>query len=299
MAVTRLSDGGLETTLIFDRGVELPQFAAFPLVEDDEGRALLREYWQPYLDLALARGVGFDVDTATWRANRDWATLLGYDARALHAANRDAASFARSLADRLPDGRVTGVVGPRGDGYVVADEMTAEQATDYHRDQVRALVDGGVDQVAAMTLGYAAEAVGVARACAETGVRAVVSFTVETDGLLPDGTTLRAALETVDAETDASPAGYLVNCAHPTHLAGALTDGPWLERIVGLRANASAMSHAELDAAEELDAGDPSDLANRYRDLLDVLPRLDLVGGCCGTGVPHVDAIARVCLPAT
>lgn len=298
MAVTRLTDGGLETTLLFERGLELPLFAAFPLLGSADGRSTLAAYWEPFLDLARARRAGFDVDTPTWRASRDWGEQLGYDGPALREANLAAARFARTLVDRVPDGRVTGVVGPRGDGYVVGEVMSAVDAEDYHRPQVEALAAGGVDQVAAMTLGYVDEAVGIARASAAADVPLLVSFTVETDGRLPDGTSLRAAVERTEAETDASPVGYMANCAHPVHLDGALTDGPWLERVVGLRANASSLSHAELDAATELDPGDPDDLARRYRDLLEVLPRLELVGGCCGTGLPHVTAIAAACLPA-
>lgn len=296
MAGLRLTDGGLETTLIFERDLELPLFAAFPLLGHDAGRAVLEDYWRTYLDLARGHGVGFDVDTATWRANPDWAARLGYDEQALGAAVLGSARFARTLADEAPDGRVNGVVGPRGDGYVSGAEMTADEATAYHLPQVRALVEGGVDQVTALTMTYAAEAVGVARAASEVGVPSVVSFTVETDGRVPDGAALRDAVELVEAETDGAPAGYMVNCAHPTHLDGALTTGPWLERVVGLRANASTMSHAELDDAEELDAGDPAGLGRRYRELLDVLPALSLVGGCCGTDLRHVTAIAEACL---
>lgn len=296
MAATRLTDGGLETTLIFERGVQLPAFAAYPLLDHRAGRELLEAYWQPYLALAREHAVGFDVDTPTWRASTDWGRLLGHDPRALAAANRRAASFARRLADQVPGGRVTGVVGPRGDGYVVDQVMTAADAAAYHREQVEALVDGGVDQVAGMTLGYVAEAVGIASAARDAGADVVVSFTVETDGHLPDGTSLRAAVEAVDAATDGAPSGYMVNCAHPSHLDGAWSDGPWLTRLTGLRANASAASHAELDAATELDAGDPLDLARRYGELQEVLPSLDVVGGCCGSGLTHVRAIAGTCL---
>ncbi len=296
MAGIRLTDGGLETTLIFERGLELPLFAAFPLLEDDAGRTVLEEYWQPYLDLARDHGVGFDVDTPTWRANADWAAQLGYDGAALAEVVLEAARFARGLADEVPGGRVNGVVGPRGDGYVSGTEMTPEAAAAYHLPQLRALAAGGVDHASALTLTYPAEAVGFVRAATEAGLPALVSFTVETDGRLPNGTALRDAVELVETETGAAPVGYLVNCAHPTHLDGALSSGPWLDRVVGLRANASTMSHAELDAAEELDAGDPADLGRRYRDLLEVLPAVALVGGCCGTDLRHVTAIAEACL---
>ncbi len=295
----RLTDGGLETTLIFQQGLDLPLFAAFPLVQDEVGRTTLAAYWQPFVDLARGHGVGFDVDTVTWRASPDWAEQLGYDEQAMQAVNEEAARFARQIADDALDGRVNGVVGPRGDGYVSGAEMSADEAAAYHLPQVAALAAGEVDQLSALTLNYPQEAVGFVRAARAVGVPAVVSFTVETDGRLPNGTGLREAVERVDRETDGAAAGFMVNCAHPTHVEGALvegTDDAWLGRLVGLRANASRMSHAELDAAEELDAGDPDDLARRYRVLLDRLPSLQLLGGCCGTDLSHLRAIGAACL---
>jgi homocysteine S-methyltransferase len=292
----RLTDGGLETSLIFHQGLDLPHFAAFPLVESADGRRALRAYWRPHVDVAREHGAGFVLDTATWRANPDWATRLGYDGAGLRGANAEATAFARELARDLDDATINGVVGPRGDGYVVEDAMTAEAAQRYHEPQLRALADAGVDQVAAITMTYAEEAIGFARAAAQLGVPSLVSFTVETDGRLPSGQPLRDAVEHVDRETDAAPAGYMINCAHPTHFADALVDGEWLGRVTGVRANASTMSHAELDAAEELDDGDPADLAERYRDLVSKLPQLRVLGGCCGTDDRHIRAIASACL---
>lgn len=294
----RLTDGGLETSLIFHQGLDLPFFAAFPLVENDEGRAALRTYWEPYLTWVRERGVPFALDSATWRANPDWASRLGYDAAALDAVNRAAVEFARSLADTVEDATVNGVLGPRGDGYVVGDVMTPEQAQDYHAPQVAALAGAGVHQVSVLTLTYPQEAIGVVRAAAEVGVPCVVSFTVETDGRLPNGQDLRGAVEQVDEQTGGAARGFMVNCAHPTHFDSVLVDGPWLERIIGVRANSSTMSHAELDATEELDAGDPVDLAGRSRTLLDRLPALQLLGGCCGTDDRHIRAIGAACLPS-
>ena len=302
MAHLRLTDGGLETTLIFQQGLELPLFAAFPLVQDEVGRTTLAAYWQPFVELARTHGVGFDVDTVTWRANPDWAEQLGYDEPAMQAVNEEAARFAREIADDAPDGRVTGVVGPRGDGYVSGEEMSTAEASAYHLPQVAALAAGEVDQVAALTMTYPQEAVGVVLAARAVGLPVVVSFTVETDGRLPNGGDLRSAVEQVDRRTDGAAVGFMVNCAHPTHVEEALFDGAegaddqWLGRLVGLRANASRMSHAELDAAEELDAGDPDDLAHHYRALVDRLPSLRLLGGCCGTDLSHLRAIASACL---
>jgi S-methylmethionine-dependent homocysteine/selenocysteine methylase len=295
MADVRLADGGLETSLIFHQDIELPLFAAFPLVLGTEGRAALRAYWEPYLAIAREYGVPFVVDTATWRANPDWASQLGFSAQDLREANRRAAAFARELAAGVEQATVNGVVGPRGDGYVVDDVMTAEQAADYHSLQVEALADGDVDQVAALTLTYPQEAIGFLDAASAVDLPAIVSFTVETDGRLPNGQRLRDAIELADEATNGAARGFMVNCAHPTHFDGSLVGGAWLGRLTGIRANSSTMSHAELDAAEELDDGDPVDLAERYRRLLDRLPALELLGGCCGTDHRHLRAIGEAC----
>jgi len=292
-----LTDGGLETTLIFHRGVDLPLFAAFPLLDDTDGRALLRDYFRPFLATARERGAGFLVDTVTWRANPDWAAQLGYDADALDRVNRDAVAFARELREEAGDGTppilISGVVGPRGDGYQADAQMTAVEAEHYHAAQVRSFAAAGADLVAAVTMTYVDEAIGIARAGAGAGLPAAISFTVETDGRLPSGQALGEAIEQVDAETLASPAYYMINCAHPTHFAGVLADGgAWRDRIAGVRANASTKSHAELDEASELDEGDPAELAVRYAELRSLLPNLNVVGGCCGTDSRHVAAVA-------
>ena len=293
----RLTEGGLETSLVFHHGVDLLLFAAFPLLHDDAGRRALRAYWEPYLALARDTGAPFVVDTATWRANPDWGTQLGYDGSRLAQVNADAAGYARRVADEIgTTASVNGVVGPRGDGYVVGEVMTAGEAEEYHLPQVRALAEAGVDQVSAITFTYPDEAVGFVRAATRVGVPAAVSFTVETDGRLPNGDSLRSAVEQVDAATGGAPVGYLVNCAHPTHLEHSFEDGPWLARITGLRANASTMSHAELDEGTEFDAGDPQDLGRRYRALHERVPRLCVLGGCCGTDHRHIAAICEACL---
>ena len=296
MTVLSLTDGGLETSLIFHQGIDLPLFAAFPLALDDDGRSALRAYWEPYLALARDRGVPFVVDTATWRASPDWVSRLGHAEGFVDEANEAAAGLAWELASGVEEASVNGVVGPRGDGYVVDQVMTAEQSADYHSSQITALSRAGVDRVTAVTLTYPEEAVGFVEAAKAVGVPAVVSFTVETDGRLPSGSALKDAVELVDEATGAAPAGYMVNCAHPSHFETSLPEGKWLSRITGVRANASRMSHAQLDAAEELDAGDPDDLAVRYRDLMRRLPALSLVGGCCGTDHRHIRAISEACL---
>jgi len=297
-----LTDGGLETTLVFLNGLDLPCFASFPLLDTAEGRTLLKEYFKPYLEAAKSHGTGFVLDTATWRANTDWGAKLNYSQADLDRINRDAVDFAKELrkAHETPSMPIVinGAIGPQGDGYRPDALMSIEQAARYHQPQIEAFRDAGADMVSAITMNYFEEAAGITLAAKRAGMPVAVSFTVETDGKLPTGETLRSAVERLDALTDNSPAYYMINCAHPEHFNDVLEKGAWLDRIRGIRANASNKSHAELDASTELDIGDISGLAGHYRDLQRRLPKLAVMGGCCGTDHRHIEAISDVCLAA-
>jgi len=296
-----ITDGGMETTLIFDDGIDLPDFASFVLLNDADGIEALRAYYATYLEIAAEHGVGIVLDTPTWRANPDWGNRLGYSTEALADIDRRGVALLeelRAMGNGAPQLIISGCIGPRGDGYRVDNEMTAEEAQRYHEPQVEAFANTAADLVSALTLTYADEAIGVARAARDAEIPIVVSFTVETDGRLPSGQSLREAIEAVDAETDGSIAYFMINCAHPTHFAHVLEeDGDWRGRIRGLRANASEKSHAELDEAEELDPGDPTALAQHYRELQTRLPNLTVVGGCCGTSHRHVAEICAAMTP--
>lgn len=293
-----LTDGGIETALMHHEGIDLACFAAFPLVETPAGEAALRRYFAPFLALARERNVGLALSAPTWRANADRGDLLGYDASALAAANRRCVVLLDELrrdagATRESGFVVEGIIGPRVDGYEADTAMSSADAERYHAAQVAAFADAPADQVTALTIAYADEAIGIVRAAQARRLPVAISFTVETDGRLPSGETLGDAIAAVDRETDGAASHFLINCAHPTHFADALADGDpaWLDRIGGLRANASTRSHAEMDAADDLDEGDPTDLANRYVELRALLPNLAVVGGCCGTDIRHVTAI--------
>jgi S-methylmethionine-dependent homocysteine/selenocysteine methylase len=292
-----LADGGLETTLIFHRGIDLPHFAAFDLLRTDAGREELRSYFEPYVELAREREVGMVLDTATWRASPDWAQRLGYSPEDLDDANRAAVALAEEIRAVGEDERtpivVNGVVGPRGDGYDPAELMSADGAEGYHSRQIATFADSAADMVTAITMTNAEEAIGIVSAARTAGMPVAISFTVETDGRLPSGQPLADAIEQVDAATDHAAAYFMVNCAHPTHFAHVLEDeGTWRDRIGGLRANASAKSHAELDEAEELDEGDPVELGAQHRSLRARLPQVAVLGGCCGTDHRHVEQIS-------
>lgn len=297
-----LSDGGMETALIYLQGIDLPQFASFVLLDEPEGRKVLVDYYEKFLPIAIARATGFVLDTATWRASPDWGRLIGYSVEELRRLNFAAVELISGLRDKWETAStpivLNGAIGPRGDGYK-AGRMEAPEAEDYHAFQVGIFAGTDADMVSAITMNTVNEAVGIARAAQAHAIPCVVSFTVETDGRLVDGTTLRAAIEATEEATGGSPAYYMVNCAHPTHFEQALAHGEaWVRRIHGVRANASAKSHAELDALTELDAGDVSDLGRRYRALTAAFPSMRVLGGCCGTDHRHIAAICEAVSPA-
>ena len=297
-----LTDGGIETTLIFHEGLELPDFAAFHLLKDPKGEAALRKYFRTYAEIAKRFSTGLILESATWRANADWGTRLGYTRETLADANRKAIRLLEEIRSEFANEKTTvvisGCVGPRGDGYIPTQAMSEENAEAYHREQVETFAGTAADMVTAITMNYVEEAMGIARAARRAGMPVAISFTVETDGKLPTGQTLRAAIEQMDTATSRYPSYYMINCAHPTHFEHVLAGGePWAKRIRGLRANASRKSHAELNESPELDIGDPVELGMQHARLKRRLSQLNVLGGCCGTDHRHVEQIAAACLP--
>jgi S-methylmethionine-dependent homocysteine/selenocysteine methylase len=297
-----LTDGGIETTLIFHEGLELPDFAAFHLLQTPQGEAALRKYFRTYAEIAKLFATGLVLESATWRANPDWGSRLGYTPERLADANRRAIHLLEEIRDEYETEPtpvvISGCLGPRGDGYVPNRAMSEQEAEAYHQAQVDTFAGTAADMVCAITMNYVEEAVGIARAAQQADMPVAISFTVETDGNLPTGQSLKAALEQVDEATSGYPSYYMINCAHPTHFEQVLTeDGSWLDRIRGLRANASCKSHAELNESAELDVGNPIELGMQYADLRKRLSRLNVMGGCCGTDHRHVKQIAEACSP--
>uniref|UniRef100_A0A6U3TK87 Hcy-binding domain-containing protein n=1 Tax=Ditylum brightwellii TaxID=49249 RepID=A0A6U3TK87_9STRA len=297
-----LTDGGIETVLIFEEKQDLPHFAAFSLLKTPDGVELLKKYYTPFIELANEKGVGCILESATWRASLDWGKKLGYSEEELSIANQKSICILRNLRSTMEKGKpliISGCVGPRGDGYVAGEVMTTPDAMDYHSAQVQALAAAGADVITGITMTNSAEAAGLVQACVQHRMPCVISFTLETDGALPSGETLQAAICAVEA---AGPVlYYMLNCAHPSHFAGVLAQAvvageEWVDRIRGLRANASAKSHAELDAMTELDSGDAEELAVQCRGLKErALPALNVLGGCCGTNVRHVAQMHAAC----
>ena len=299
-----ITDGGLETTLVFLRNIDLPMFAAFPLVNNNDGIQQLKAYFAPYIDIALSNKTGIILDTPTWRASHGWGKQLGYSKLDIQYFNETSVRLIAEMRDTLASEDtpivVNGVIGPQDDGYNPTQIMSAKQAKTYHRHQIETFANSEADMVTAVTMTYANEAIGIARAAKQAGIPAVVSFTVETDGLLPSGMSLQEAIEITDAETGSSPAYYMINCAHPSHFDHVLNgnDG-WMKRIYGVRANASCKSHAELDEATELDDGNPQEFGQEYVALRSKLSNLKVVGGCCGTDHRHIEHVCNALLERT
>jgi homocysteine S-methyltransferase len=291
-----LTDSGIETDLIYNHGLDLPDFAPFPLLESDEGRTTLLDYFRAHLDVANERGMGVVFETPTWRASPDWGARLGYDLERLAELNRDAVELLRTLRDESGSAMpfvISGNVGPRADGYHADAVMTASEAAEYHAWQIGVLAASGVDIVSALTVDYVAEGVGIADAAAASQVPSVISFTTDAEGRLPDGTTVAHAIERTDSESVAAPAYYTLNCTHPQHILQMLRDdAPWRRRIRGLRANASPLGLVEPDEGQPLDPGDIEEFGELMQQVHLVAPTITILGGCCGTDVRHVRAIA-------
>lgn len=295
-----LTDGGMETTLIFHEGFDLPYFAAFELLKSRPGREALRKYYETYAAMAVHARTGFILESPTWRASRDWGEKMGYTPETLAQANRHAIALLQDIRVQFAVADspfvISGCIGPRGDGYEVGAVMSIEEARAYHREQIATLAEAGVDMITALTMTYPEEAIGIVLAARDCNIPVVISFTTETDGHLPNGMSLQQGIEMVDAATDQGPVYFMINCAHPDHFSQALAESAeWVKRIHGVRANASRLSHAELDEAEELDAGDPQELGRQYQALREQFPQFSVLGGCCGTDHRHVGEICSCC----
>jgi S-methylmethionine-dependent homocysteine/selenocysteine methylase len=296
-----LTDSGMETFLVFQQGIDLPEFASFPLLETEEGRQELTSYMERHIRIALDNQLGFVLETPTWRANPDWGAKLGYDLNAMAQVNRNAVHFMAGLRDthETPESKMvlSGNIGPRGDGYNPEETMEPDEAAAYHHHQITAFAEAGADMVSTLTMTHVGEAIGITRAAQAAGMPIVMSFTTETDGRIPTGQTLGEAIEIVDEATGQGPVYYMVNCAHPTHFEEVLQeDARWIKRLRGIRANASTKSHEELDNSTELDDGDPIELGRQYRLMRERMPHINILGGCCGTDHRHVEQICAACV---
>ena len=291
-----LTDGGLETDLIFNHQIELPHFAAFPLLENPKHEKIVRAYYKEYLEIAKKHNSSFILESATYRASKDWGFKLGYSEIELDYINRKAIKLLFQLKkeyqSHLHTILVSGCIGPRGDGYNVDEIISVNESENYHTAQIKSFANANADLVSAFTMNSCNEALGIVKAAKKNNIDVVISFTVELDGKLPSGESLEDCISKIDETTDSYVKYYMINCAYPTHFIDVLkTNKPWKNRIQGIRANASCKSHAELDESTELDTGDKNELGNLHQELTNLLPSLQVFGGCCGTDATHIESI--------
>ena len=291
-----LTDGGIETWLMYKEGFELPHFCDFQFLADARGREALRKYYREFALIARQQRAGYVFCSLTYRASRDWGQLLGLSSDTLAEMNREAIAFYREIAREVGlDPQVTlysGCIGPRGDAYEINATITANASQDYHSAQIETFRQAGVDLVTALTLKSVEEAIGIARAAKAAGVPSVISFTLDRNRTVDGARTLRAAIEAVDTATGGAPAYYMINCSHPMDFGPALDQGDWVRRIRGVRANASSLEHGMLCQLGHLEEGDAVELAAQHGELARIYPHMNVFGGCCGTDFVHV---RRIC----
>ena len=296
--VNYLTEGGQETEIMYKYGFELPEFAMFPLLDQPRAVSELRGMYSRYLDTAARHGFGALMGGLDYRASPDWAGLLGYSRESLAEMQMRAIDFRRDVAKpyegQVPSVMFVGLVGPRGDAYSVNQTITAEEAEDYHAEQIATLAIAHVDIVEALTFNSVPEAVGVARAAARFGLPVSISFTLDSTSRLQSGPSLKTAIDTVDAVAgEDRPAFYGINCSHPLEFMPALEPGDWFTRVRCLRPNAAMADKISLCTLGHLEVGDPAALGELMGGLARQYPHLDIWGGCCGTWDTHLEEIAR------
>lgn len=296
-----LSEGGTETELMYKYGFELPQFALYPLLNNHDATSTMRGMFRSYLDVVARNEMNALMGGLDYRASPDWGKLLGYSPAGLAEANHQSIDFLRELAAEyvsdINEILIQGLIGPRGDAYERNTKITVNEAEDYHSVQLNTLKDANVDLALAITFNNVPESIGVARAAVKLGVPLAISLTLDTHSRLNSGPSLEEAITRIDAETGQSPEFYLINCSHPLEYEPAITPGNWINRIRGVRPNASKMDKISLCKIGHLEDGDPEELGNLCGGLARRYPHMDIWGGCCGTWDTHIHEIAKNIYP--
>ncbi|PKG98801.1 homocysteine S-methyltransferase family protein [Paraglaciecola sp. MB-3u-78] len=292
-----LSEGGTETEISYKYGFELPEFAMFPLLDNPEAVSQMQGMYRKYLDVVAKHGMCALIGGLDYRASPDWGKLLGYSPQGLAEANHKSIDFLREVASEyasdIPEILIQGLIGPRGDTYERNISISENEAEDYHSIQLTTLKEANVDLALAITFNNVSESIGVARAAKKIGVPLAISLSLDSTSKLNSGPSLAEAITTIDAETDLAPEFYLINCSHPLEYEPAIESGDWINRVRGVRPNASKMEKIELCQIGHLEDGDPVELGAQCGDLARRYPHMDIWGGCCGTWDTHLDQIAK------
>lgn len=295
-----LAEGAVLERLRRDASVTLDRHVLHTaLIYSEGGQRRLGDIYREYIEVGRMFSLPIIMFTPTWRANTERLNAAGFEAAM--DVNGDAVRFLTRLRDGYGEYGtrilIGGLLGCKGDAYVAREALSRDEAAQFHRFQIRALVKAGVDFLAAATLPAESEALGLADAMAETGVPSVLSVVLRADGSMLDGTPLHTFVERADAEVSPRPAFYMVNCTHPAVFIRGMTvvatHAPHvIWRVIGLQANTSMRPPEELDGREQLDAGDPMLLVETMLGLRKSFGTR-ILGGCCGTDRRHMLGLAE------
>jgi len=293
-----LTEGGSETEILYKWSFELPEFAMFTLLDDPEADNVIRGMFRRYFDVAAEHGTAMLLNGHDYRASPDWGAKLGYSSEDLRNVQHRVIRFLDDLraeyADRVSDVYIAACIGPRGDAYGTGGDISADESEDYHSVQLHNLDGTAADMAVAATFNNVPEAIGVIRAANSIGIPIGVSLTLTPEGRLRSGPSLREAIETIDEASGGGAVWFGTNCAHPVEFEPALADaGPWLERLRYIRPNAAKMDKIALCSLGHLEDGDPVELGQQMGEVARRFPRVDILGGCCGTDERHLSQIAQ------
>lgn len=292
-----ITEGGIETEILYKWGFELPEFSMYPLLDNADAMKTIHAMFDRVFAAAAAHDAGIVLAGLDYRASPDWAEKIGYSRDQLDAFIHRNIAFLKGRreahADRVRDVYIAATCGPRGDAYGTGGTITEDEAEAYHAFQIAASKAAGADLVIGITFNNIPESIGFVRAAQDVGIPVGISLTLTPEGVMRSGPSLQQAVEEIDAATDGAAAWFGTNCAHPVEFEPALNGGAWTDRLRYVRPNASKMDKIALCKLGHLEDGDPEELGGQMADLKRRFPQADILGGCCGTDERHLGEIAR------
>jgi len=292
---TILMEGALGERLKREYGILFDEHVAMAgLVYEKKGALALSALWNEYIEIARKYQLPFIATTPTRRANRERISLSRYSENII----ADNVSFLKNIQMNCgSEMYVGGLMGCKGDAYTGEGALLEKEATDFHKWTVEQFCDANVNFLYAGIMPVLSEAAGLAKAIDVTGLPYIISFTIQQDGKLIDGTPIADAIQYIDDITCNRPVCYMANCVHPTIVYKALSRDfnnvtIVKERFKGIQANTSPLSYAELDSAVDLHCSEPKGFAEDMMRLSQV-GNFQIWGGCCGTDNRHMECIAQ------
>lgn len=292
---TILMEGALGERLKREYHISFDEHIAMAgLIYESKGLKALSELWNGYIDIARRYGLPFLATTPTRRANKDRISLSRYSERIIG----DNVRFLRNIQKKADINMyVGGLMGCRGDAYTANGALSEEDAYNFHKWTAEHFLKAEVDFLYAGIMPSLPEAAGLAKAASDMNLPYIISFTIQGNGMLIDGTSISDAIQYIDSVTENKPAIYMSNCIHPGILFQALSQ-PFnqtslvKERFRGIQANTSPLSYVELDNSLELKCSDPETWADEMIRLSEISD-IKIWGGCCGTNNRHMECLVK------